>query len=464
MHKTPGPHAHPAAVGRIPIAVARNAACLLGFCLLGFFAALYLSAPQLYFRLVSFFFFFDVPHDSPFDDLLAVMTSIECWQKGLHSYNGGGGGCVGFNYSPIWLRLGFMAKGTVPVPLAALALASAFLISMRYLPLQRTKRGLALMVLAGASSTSVFAIERANVDVLLYLFCFAGAACLSLHWPRRVWGYALFALAGFLKFYPIVLMGLALRERLPRALAIFSLLALAALAFYLAYHEEMRPVLGGVSSLNTHWGPFSDRFAARQLPDGIWLLMGNDAPPTAAALLPGTDSVNPKPPFWAVPTLTLMAVIAAFWQWRRADFRRSWDALTPREADFLLVGAIVVAGCFFAGYNIMYRAIFLLLALPGLIAMAAAAPNAFWRWLPLAVVYNLWAPTIQHLIQYAAKLTGSLYAGRLVITADWFGHELAWWWTMAAFIAVMLQLAATAPALGFLRAARGRNSAAPQAR
>lgn len=119
-----------------------------------------------------------------------------------------------------------------------------------------------------------------------------------------------------------------------------------------------------------------------------------------------------------------------------------------------------VAGCFFAGYNIAYRSIFLLLALPGLLALGAlrsGTPGNPWlRWLPWAVVYNLWAPATQHLIQYLAKITGALSVGRTVITADWLMHELAWWWTMVAFIAVMLQYAAQSPALQSLRSAVGR--------
>jgi hypothetical protein len=422
--------------------------------LLAFFAALFLMAPNSYFRLLPVFFYFDVPHDAPFDDLRSVMTSIECWQKGLHIY-GGRGVCSGFNYSPIWLRLPFLGfSGDLPVNLAALTLACAFLISLRYLPQQRTWRGLTLMVLASASSTCVFALERANVDVALYLLCFAGALCLGLQWPRRTWAYIAFGVAGFLKFYPIVLLGLALRERLPRLLAICAVLGLATLAFYVAYHEEMRQVLRGVAGLNAHWGPFSDRFGARQLLDGFWLLMGADHPPTAGALLPGADARNPSAPGWALVAPALLAGCLAFLLWRRSDFKLRWDGLSPREANCLLVGAVVMAGCFFAGYSIMYRGIFLLLALPGLIAMGAVDRGFFWRWLPVALVYNLWAPTLQHLIQYAAKVTGLLQTTRWLITADWLAHEIAWWWAMAAFLAVMLNVAATAPALVGFRASR----------
>ena len=123
-----------------------------------------------------------------------------------------------------------------------------------------------------------------------------------------------------------------------------------------------------------------------------------------------------------------------------------------------------MAGCFFAGYNIMYRGIFLLLALPGLIALASARSGVrvsfFLRLLPLAVVYNMWAPTTQHGIQYLAKVTEALTGGRALITADWLLHEIAWWWTMAVFIAVMLHYAALSPALqSVMTALRGKRPA-----
>lgn len=418
--------------------------------LLLFFAALYFAAPGIYFKLLPFFFYFDDPHEVPFGDLRAVMTSIDCWQRGLHTYEFGPkpDACQGFNYSPIWLRLPFLAKSVLPVPLAGAVLALAFLFSLRLLPVQATRGGVLLMVLASVSSACVFAVERANVDVLLYLMCLAGALLLARPWPRRTGAYVMFALAGFLKFYPIVLMGLAVRERAPRLVLIVVLLAAAATGFWVIYGTEMRSVLAGVSGLNAHWGPFSDRYGARQFFDGLWLLLHSDVPPTAVALLPGNDSVNPQPPRWMMPLLLLLPALAVgVLQWRRTHFQPRWQGLTVHEAHLLLVGAVVVAGCFFAGYNIMYRGIFMLLALPGLIAMGRAASGIFWSCLPLGVVYNLWAPTIQHLIQYGAKVTGQLHAGRWLMLADWLAHEVVWWWTMAAFVAVMLQMVLSAPVL-----------------
>ena len=457
---TTRPSTHPAVTG----ATARNALTLVGLAGLALFSVLYLASPAGYFKLIALFFYFDQPRDPPFQDLTAVMTSIECWQKGYAAY-WGTGTCGGFIYSPLWLRMGFMAKGALPGGVAGLLLGTLFFLSLRLLPTPRSRPGLALMLLATVSSTCVFAVERGNLDVLLFVMCLAGAALLSGAWPRRAWAYALFTAAGLLKFYPIVVMYALVRERWAGLLAVLAVFAATVGAFLLLYGDELVTALRGVGALNTHWGPFSDRFGAQQLAAGLWLLATSDVPPpTAFALLPGVSTAMLAPPIWAVPALTLAALAVAIWLLRKTDFKARWQALSKPEADCLLVGAVVMAGCFFAGYNIMYRGIFLLLALPGLIALASARSGVrvsfFLRLLPLAVVYNMWAPTTQHGIQYLAKVTGALTGGRALITADWLLHEIAWWWTMAVFIAVMLHYAALSPALQtVMTALRGKRPA-----
>ena len=443
--------------------LARNAICLLGFLGLALFGVLYLARPDAYLKLIAFWFYFDNPKDPPFTDLGAVMAQIECWQK-AQGTPAAGTACAGFMYSPIWLRFSFMAQDAVPPIFAGLLVVSAFFISWRALPPARDRFGLVLMILAATSSTCVFAVERANVDVLLFVLAVAAALSLGAPWPRRAWAYALMLLGGLLKFYPIVLLFAVLRERLPRLIAVSALVVLSLAAFFWHYRAEFSPVVQGVAGLNTHWGPFADRYSARQLPAGLLLLATSDAPPTAIELLPGTDTINPEPPLWSLVVLTLLALAVALWQLRRGDIRVRWQALTPREADFLILGAVIVAGCFFAGYNIMYRGIFLLLALPGLITMAgsrqAGLPSLFVRGLPIAVVYNMWAPTIQHLIHYLAKVTGWLATGRTVQFTDWLLHEVAWWWTITGFLALMLNYAWQSPALqSLLPALRGRPGA-----
>ena len=44
--------------------------------------------------------------------------------------------------------------------------------------------------------------------------------------------------------------------------------------------------------------------------------------------------------------------------------------LSPAEDSFLIAGAVLITGCFFAGQNIGYRGIFLLPLFPGLFALS----------------------------------------------------------------------------------------------
>ena len=297
-------------------ASARNAVALFGLFALAFFTLIYLISPDWYLRVITLHFFFDPPYVPPFGDLVAVMRSIECWQSGRETYFGTGpttGGCGGFMYSPVWLRMGFLAKLVLPGGVAGMVLAVAFFLSLRWLPPVRTRAGLVVMLLATVSSACVFAVERANLDVLLFLMCLAGAALLGGTWLRRTLAYALFGAAALLKFYPIVLMFAAARERLPRLMAVAVALVLGVIVFLFVYGAELAMALRGVGALNTHWGPFTDRYGAQQLAAGLALLVTSDVAPTAAALLPGASRTDLPAPRWVTPLLVTMAVAGALW-------------------------------------------------------------------------------------------------------------------------------------------------------
>src|SRR5215472_13024945 len=55
-------------------------------------------------------------------------------------------------------------------------------------------------------------------------------------------------------------------------------------------------------------------------------------------------------------------------RWR--NLRSAFTRLPASEKMFLLIGAALIGGCFFAGANNGYRGIHLLFTLPGLLAMA----------------------------------------------------------------------------------------------
>lgn len=246
-----------------------------GFIGLGIAALLYAIAPEWYFRMLSPFFFFDHPFRYPFLDTEAVLAGIDCWRKGEDVY--AGTSCDVQNrpwiYSPLWLRLSFLPIDKSLTMPAGLLLCTAFLMSLRYLPQARGMRDVGLVLFATFSSATVFAMERGNLDLLMFVMAVGAAHCMAGQFGSRLIGYAIIALAGFLKFYPFVVLLALLREHLTRCLAIATALSIALLAFALYYQGELLRSFAGIGWLNTHWGPFSNRFGAAQFPDGIRVLV-----------------------------------------------------------------------------------------------------------------------------------------------------------------------------------------------
>jgi hypothetical protein len=118
-----------------------------------------------------------------------------------------------------------------------------------------------------------------------------------------------------------------------------------------------------------------------------------------------------------------------------------WGRLENR---FLLAGALVVVGCFFAGENIGYRSVFLLLTLPALLPLRRAVTGGTLRAvLPLtiaAVVFLLWEETIRR--RFTSGLRDLGLEAVLVGKAGalfWVGRELVWW-CVVSVLAAMISL------------------------
>lgn len=430
----------------LPPATTARAVTALGLLALALLGALYLLVPDWYFKLLSPFFFFDHPFRYPFHDLGGVLASIECWQRGVDVYSSNP--CDAENrswpYSPLVLRLAFVPTDMGWLWLQGCVLALLFLLSLRWLPPARRRGDLLWILAATFSSATVFALERANLDVLIFvLVAAAGALGLRRPFAWRAAGYLLVLVAGLIKYYPFVLFLLALRERLSRCLQLWGLAALSLVLFAWAYHPEITRALALIGNMDQGWGPFSDRFGARQLAAGIWTLLER-----AAAVGPGElwsaaalRGPHVQGPAWATLGLLGLAVALLLHLLPRLELKVRWRTLSASEADFLVLGAALMAGCFLAGYSNAYRAIFLLPMLPGLLALArphaGMAAHRLLRWAPALLLYSLWAMATQHVIQYAGKCFGWGDFGSWFLAADWLLHELAWWGLLLLCLALL---------------------------
>ena len=119
----------------------------------------------------------------------------------------------------------------------------------------------------------------------------------------------------------------------------------------------------------------------------------------------------------------------------------SRTVLTERPRLFLLIGAILICGCFFSGVNVAYRGVHLLFVLPAMLILAREAPlpgarrlfgRATW-----AILLVLWDMPVRRIV--AAVFGGQAYPiqGSLALYSVWLARELAWWFLAAVLLSLL---------------------------
>src|SRR5205814_869559 len=119
--------------------------------------------------------------------------------------------------------------------------------------------------LASFSSVSFFAIERANVDIVVYLVSISAAIALASNRGIRFAGYGLLLGAGLMKFYPLAALVLVVRERLWVCLVLIVTAFGVIIGFTRSYYDELTAALRNISSGLY----FADHIGATILPVGI---------------------------------------------------------------------------------------------------------------------------------------------------------------------------------------------------
>ena len=139
---------------------------------------------------------------------------------------------------------------------------------------------------------------------------------------------------------------------------------------------------------------------------------------------------------------------------RGGALRAGLREIPDRAYQFLLIGGLLVTGCFFAGQSIGYRGVFLLLILPGMLALYHARSGLADRVYALtigAMLCVLWELTVRHVV--ADIFGGSYYPveGSAAVYVVWLVQELAWWWLVTVLLAIQFVFIADAPVWRELR-------------
>ena len=426
-----------------------------GLALIGLLAILYVNYPYIYHKLMTAFV--ALPFSRPFIDWEFIPSAVTCWVQGIDVYVNNT--CyaavpdMGHPYSPLWLRLTFIQFADGLTNFFGLLFAVLFFLSLAILPPPRNaKFDFAIRLFSAISSATGFALERANVDIVMFLMIMLGVLACRSRLPVRLVGYAVIAVAGLLKFYPMVALILAIRER-PAIFITIGVAAISALGgLMLAYHEEfveMGHNLYFITELH-----FSNlAFGARDLLDGLGVIVSEVSikllhhDPTSAVA--NGRLVHDSLLF----LLIVLTLAAATWFGHRCRLLSALGQLDAREADFLLVGAALISGCFFIIENVLYRGIFLLLALPGLLTLAnrfaSRLARLAFQGTCVAIVFVLWFPIVEACVHFAAnvlgkpisriyQLPGSLdRLDGLIPLAMWFCDQVVWWWIILVLVAVL---------------------------
>jgi hypothetical protein len=342
------------------------------------------------------------PWHYPFIDSGFMYAMKRCWLAGVDVYRSVPCDVVPGNkmaYSPLWQRLPFLPtqdSARVPVGVASDLL---LLLSVGLLPAMRTGREAAILALAMPSTMVCFALERNNIDVWIYLLIVAGGLVLTRTPRLRGAAYAIFAAAGLLKYYPFALFGLAFREALWRCLAILAAIVIAILLFWLTFHAELREEFANIPA----GSPFTDMVGIANFPIAIGDFARYSARinPLWATLLQGGCRLF----------LTILVFAAAIRLARRPGFEETLAGLAAHDRLWLVLGCLVMGGCYLLGQNVGYRGIYLLIVLAGLLALCRAVPER--RLLEeltavtMTILPILWMEGLRHGVDLALASAGA---------------------------------------------------------
>ncbi len=409
-----------------------------GLCALALASLLYCWHPGAYQQVMTVIM--RVPLIRPFVDWRWIPSAIQCWSQGVDVY--ANNTCytewVGgkFNYSPLWLRATFLPLGAEWVVPFALSLAALFFASQSLLPRPKTRFELAVRLAATLSGATITCVERANADLLMFLLVVLGVSCTRYRLSIRLLGYCLIILAGLLKFYPFLGLLIVARERASIFAFVTALATVALAALLVGYHDELVRMV-----INLPLTDYALQFAARDIPAGAGtliatLLEDNFHQDTASATEVGRWVFRILYATLLISTAKLS--ITAYFRWNLPQIVRR---MPERNRQFAVAAGAIICGCFFAGENFMYREVFLLPILPGLLAFydrsSDASTSLLGRRAGLVIVFILWLP----FLDWLSKLpSGNAFLIMRVLLM--LANKMAWWWLvglvtamLAAFIA-----------------------------
>ncbi len=371
-----------------------------------------------------------LPFRFPFVDTSGALAAWECARQGVDVIVSDPCDVLqrGYTYSPLWMAAAGIPLGVANTMAVGWTLDLAFLLSLSLLPAPRRPLELVLTLAATLSTMVAFALERANPDILLFLLALATGLLTGYPLFMRLFGYFLGLAAALLKYYPIMILVVASRER-ASVFCLVGLVVLGTLAvFWIGYHTEIARGLPNIAH-----GPYNtDLFSAQNLP----FLLGEAIANATASPFVGHVAAG------GLYAILVGGCIATLRRLLRFPGLRASLASLPRlDRVLLVIGSAVIVGCFLAGQSIGYRGVFLLLVMPGLLGISRTSVRKLW-FLGLStsvvVVLLMWGECFRLALYGVLEHSGiSDSLASEVEIQFWLFRELCWWWTVAFMLAVL---------------------------
>ena len=327
-------------------------------------------------------------------------------------------------YSPLWLAIVPGSLGTGATGWVGASLDLLFLLSLTVVLRPRTAGELFILGAAAVSPMTVYAVERANNDLAVFLLVICGAIVFTAPRPFRLFSYGLFVAAGLLKYYPLVLLILVAREKRRDALVAAAAAGCTLILFGVAFYPELKTALTSIPGASSY---FTDSLLC----------------PEPAVRVCGSSGRRRPPLLIAVSLLSVLSGLAVARSVRtvRLLTREQIDWATS-EMKFLVVGGLLVTACFFAGQNIAYRGILLLPVLSGLVCLHRSIKDRevrrFCGQMIAAVLFVMWEEFFRRALHATISPVPDAGLSSRVEVFFWLGRELVWWWLVVGLAALVL--------------------------
>jgi len=370
------------------------------------------------------------PFYFPFLDTHGILATAECHRLGIDVLADNPCDVLGrtLDYSPFWLITSVLGVGTSSTMSAGLILDLVFLFAVFFLPPAKNGSAVAIMTAALLSSAVALALERANLDLAIFVVALIASGWLLRGPARRSLSYALLTLATLVKFYPGILLLLGLRERARFLLPLTVALLTAGALFIWAEGATLLRALHNIEK-GTY---FTTSFGARTFPVGL-----------AYLLAPGAEYFAPIAEF----VFILVAIGYAYIIARLGDIRSALRYMPVRNRDLMLIGCALLLGCFFTAQNAAYRSIYFLFILPGLVGLWREASSGAARHrlmlLTGAILFLMWDQLFRVAVTQSVAALG---LGATYYFVFWFLRETVWWWVISILLAIFADLLVIATA------------------